>query len=142
MRLLAVAVLCLAAAGCRRAGSGDSTDRHVADLLRRHGVAASEVSCFSESEGEAACELRLPREQVDTVVTNLHLTPVLKPTVFYSEEKCRAIPSFSDRYRVALYESGRRTPELKLSSSAFEYLVLYQDLAGDEVCLQLAYSER
>jgi hypothetical protein len=137
-------VALIVVAACSNRTDEDPLRAHLSELLHRHGTTPAEMSC-PELEGgaQATCEFRTPREKLDLAIIGLRLTQVDKPTIYYAEEKCRTIPAFSDRNRIALYESARHGPELRLSNGrAFEYLILYQDLSSDEVCAQFAYADQ
>lgn len=143
MRQLLAIVVLIAPLGCSKRSERSALDERLSELLRRHGATPAEVACQDVEEVDAFCEFRMPREQTNTLIGAFRLTPALKPSIYYAQEKCRTIPVFSDSSRIALYESARREPELRTpTGTAFEYLLLYQDLTSDSVCVQLAYADR
>ena len=144
LRIIVPIVALITGFACSNRNDEDPLRAQLSEMLRRHGTTPAEMSC-PELEGgaQAACEFRMPREQIHSLMSGLRLTQVGKPTIYYAEEKCRMIPAFSDSNRTALYESALHSPELKLSNgAAFEYLILYQNLSSDEVCVQFAYADR
>jgi len=98
----------------------------------------------------ATCEIRASADQVSSIVRRLNLKEVegqdmskanLQLKLPQLKEGCLACRSFKNVSKIRAYLSGRRPSELRLKSGvAFEYLILFQDLDTDKVCVQVSYS--
>jgi len=125
--------------------------KDIVELFKKHGVVIKDPVCnMIGTSREATCEFRAPADQVSLLVRNLHLKEVggestskadLLLKVPPSNRGCLACPSFKHVSKTRVYRSDHRPSELRLKNgTAFEYLILYQDIETDKVCVHVSYS--
>lgn len=132
-------------------GNKGTLKKDIVELFKMHGVVIKDPVCnMIRTSREAICEFRAPADQVSLLVRNLHLKEVEKESTSKadlllkapsSNRGCLACPSFKDVSKIRIYRSDHRPSELRLKhGTAFEYLILFQDLETDKVCVQVSYS--
>ena len=132
-------------------GNKGTLKKDIVELFKKHGVVIKDPVCnMIGTSREATCEFRASIDQVSLLVQNLRLKEVegegtskadwlLKAPP--SNGGCLACPSFKHVSKIRIYRSDHRPSELRLKrGTAFEYLILFQDLETNKVCVQLSYS--
>jgi hypothetical protein len=143
--LIALLVAASLAAGCDTAwnwANRGGLRRDVEALFRRHGVAvAGPVCTMVGTSRTGACVLRAPVDALPRLVRGLGLREAGPDdgavAGWEREGGCRTTVSGATK----VYRSGRRPPELRLSTgSAFEYLLVYQEEQSERLCVQVSYA--
>jgi hypothetical protein len=125
--------------------------RDIQTLFKKNGVTIEDLRCnMIGTSRSATCEFRGTPEQVASLVRGLNLKAVetdgqLKEEwmVKIPEARlgCLACDSLKQVSQMKVYLSGRRSKELRLEGDiAFEYLVIFQDLESDRICVQVSYA--
>jgi hypothetical protein len=132
-------------------GNRPALKRHIVELFQKHGVTINDPVCnmIGTTRG-ATCEFQASAHQVSSLVQGLNLKEVgvesvSKPNMLLKVNQanvgCLACRSFKNVLKMKVFTSGHRPNELRLKSgSAFDYLILFQDLDTDKVCVQVSYS--
>jgi len=132
-------------------GNKRALKKDIIELFKKHGVAIKYPVCnMIGTTRDATCEFRASADQVSSLVRGLNLKEVgvesaSKPNMLLKVNQanvgCLACRSFKNVSKIKVFTSGHRPSELRLKSgAAFEYLILFQDLDTDKVCVQVSYS--
>jgi len=125
--------------------------KDIVELFKKNGVVIKDPVCnMVGTSRDATCEFYASVDQVSSLARSLNLKEVegeggsmanLLLKVPESKVGCLICRSFKNVSKIRVYMSGQRPIELRLKSgAAFEYLILFQDLDTDKVCVQVSYS--
>lgn len=126
--------------------------KDIVELFKKHGVMINDPVCeMRGTNREATCEFRAAADQVSSIVRDLNLKRVEWKDVLKndnslskgspSENRFLSCRSSKNVAKMRVYISGRWPSELRLENgSAFKYLILFQDLDTEKVCVQVSYS--
>ena len=123
--------------------------KDIVELFKKHGVVINDPICnmIGTTRG-GICEFRASVDQIASLIRGLRLKEIegaskdnLLSKIPQSKNGCLGCRSFKNVLRMRVYTSEQRPPELRLQSgAAFDYLILFQDLDTDNVCVQVSYS--